>query len=55
MMKKIIATLTLAFLAAASFAADIPRVVTECGPWVTGVTDDAMTVVWISSDRKSVV
>ncbi len=51
-MKKIIATFALAFLAAASFAADIPRVVTECGPWVMGVTDDAMTVVWISSDRS---
>lgn len=34
------------------FAADIPRVVTECGPWVMGVTDNEMTVVWISSDRS---
>ncbi len=34
------------------FAADIPRVVTECGPWVMGVTDSEMTVVWISSDRS---
>lgn len=36
----------------ALFAADIPRVVTECGPWVMGVTDNEMTVVWISSDRS---
>ncbi len=32
-------------------SAGIPQVTTECGPWVTNVTENEMTVVWISSDR----
>ena len=37
--------------AAAAFAADPPRVKTKCGPWVVGVTETEMTVVWTSTDR----
>ena len=33
------------------FAADPPRVKTKCGPWVVGVTETEMTVVWTSTDR----
>jgi len=51
-MKKTLFSALLALWTALSFAADIPRVVTECGPWVMGVTDSEMTVVWISSDRS---
>ncbi len=50
-MKRILLTLILAICAASASAVDIPHVTTECGPWVTNVTENEMTVVWISSDR----
>lgn len=51
-MKKLLCALAAVLCAAATFAAEIPRVTTECGPWVVGVTENEMTVVWISSDRS---
>ncbi len=50
-MKRILSTLLLILGTAVAFAIDIPRVKTECGPWVTNVKDDEITVVWISTDR----
>lgn len=44
-------SLMLVFVAAMAFAADPPRVNTKCGPWVVGVTETEMTVVWTSTDR----
>ena len=41
----------LTVLAVVAFAADPPRVKTKCGPWVVGVTETEMTVVWTSTDR----
>jgi predicted phosphodiesterase len=41
----------LTLLAVVAFAADPPRVNTKCGPWVVGVTETEMTVVWTSTDR----
>lgn len=41
----------LTLLAFVAFAADPPRVNTKCGPWVVGVTETEMTVVWTSTDR----
>ncbi len=41
----------LMLLAVVAFAADPPRVNTKCGPWVVGVTETEMTVVWTSTDR----
>jgi predicted phosphodiesterase len=41
----------LTLLAVVAFAADPPRVKTKCGPWVVGVTETEMTVVWTSTDR----
>ena len=41
----------LTLLAVVAYAADPPRVNTKCGPWVVGVTETEMTVVWTSTDR----
>ena len=41
----------LTLLAVVAFAADPPRVNTKCGPWVVGVTETEMTVVWTSTNR----
>ena len=41
----------LTLLAVVAFAADPLRVKTKCGPWVVGVTETEMTVVWTSTDR----
>ena len=50
-MKKMILSIMLVVAAAVAFAADPPRVKTKCGPWVVGVTETEMTVVWTSTDR----
>ena len=50
-MKRSVFALFASLCATLLSAADIPRVSTECGPWVTGVTESEMTVVWISTDR----
>ena len=36
---------------AVAFAADPPRAKTKCGPWVVGVSETEMTVVWTSTER----
>lgn len=48
----LLASLLATAMPAAVSAADIPRVSTECGPWVVGVTESEMTVVWISTERS---
>lgn len=50
-MKRLCFSLMLTLLAFVAFAADPPRVNTKCGPWVVGVTETEMTVVWTSTDR----
>ena len=50
-MKRLFLTFVALVAVAAVFAADPPRVKTKCGPWVVGVTDTEMTVVWTSTDR----
>ena len=50
-MKRLCFSLMLTLLAVVAFAADPPRVNTKCGPWVVGVTETEMTVVWTSTDR----
>lgn len=50
-MKRLCFSLMLSLLAVVAFAADPPRVKTKCGPWVVGVTETEMTVVWTSTDR----
>ena len=50
-MKRLCFSLMLTLLAVVAFAADPPRVKTKCGPWVVGVTETEMTVVWTSTDR----
>ena len=50
-MKRLCFSLMLTLLAVVAFAADPLRVKTKCGPWVVGVTETEMTVVWTSTDR----
>ena len=50
-MKKFILSVMLVVAAAVAFAADPPRAKTKCGPWVVGVTETEMTVVWTSTER----
>ena len=50
-MKRLCFSLMLTLLAVVAYAADPPRVNTKCGPWVVGVTETEMTVVWTSTDR----
>lgn len=50
-MKRLCFSLMLTLLAVVAFAADPPRVKTKCGPWVVGVTETEMIVVWTSTDR----
>ena len=50
-LKRLCFSLMLTLLAVVAFAADPPRVNTKCGPWVVGVTETEMTVVWTSTDR----
>lgn len=38
--------------AAVTAAAQVPEASTACGPWVVDMTDDAFTVVWVSTDRS---
>ena len=50
-MKKFILSVMLVVATAVAFAADPPRAKTKCGPWVVGVTETEMTVVWTSTER----
>ena len=50
-MKRLLFTFVLLLAVAASHAADPPRAKTKCGPWVVGVTETEMTVVWTSTER----
>ncbi|MBR5139381.1 MAG: metallophosphoesterase [Alistipes sp.] len=50
-MRRIFLSLVLIVVSAAAFAADPPRAKTKCGPWVVGVTESEMTVVWTSTER----
>lgn len=50
-MKRIFLSFMLVLVAAAAFAADPPKAQTKCGPWVVGVTETEMTVVWTSTVR----
>ena len=50
-MKRLLFAVVALVFSAAAFAADPPRVKTKCGPWVVGVTETEMTVVWTSTDR----
>lgn len=51
-MKRLFALLLPMVFAAATAAAQVPVASTACGPWVVGMTDDAFTVVWISTERS---
>ncbi len=51
-MKKLILAILLGLSVSAMFAQEVPLVNTECGPWVTNVTENEMTVVWISTGRS---
>lgn len=50
MMSKIIAVIV-AFVLAQSVVAEPPKSDIQCGPWVVGVTETEMTVVWTSTER----
>lgn len=50
-MKRIFLSFMLVLVAVAAFAADPPKAQTKCGPWVVGVTETEMTVVWTSTVR----
>ena len=50
-MKRLFLSIMLIVAASAAFAADPPRAKTKCGPWVVGVTETEMTVVWTSTER----
>lgn len=49
-MKKLM-SVVIASVLAQSVVAEPPRAETRCGPWVVGVTDTEMTVVWTSTER----
>lgn len=49
-MNKIV-IIVVAMMLAQYVAAEAPRVETQCGPWVVGVTETEMTIVWTSTDR----
>ena len=49
-MKKLM-SIVVASVLAQSAVAEPPRAETQCGPWVVGVTDTEMTVVWTSTER----
>ena len=51
-MKKIIFCIALLVSMLSASAAEIPTPKTKCGPWVVGVTDTEMTIVWISDHRS---
>ena len=50
-MKRLFLSIVALVAAAVAFAADPPKANTKCGPWVVGVTDTEMTVVWTSTVR----
>ena len=51
-MKKILFCIAFIVSMFSATAADIPTPKTKCGPWVVGVTDTEMTIVWISDIRS---
>lgn len=53
-MKKIFTSILLllaALICGVGFAAEIPVAKTKCGPWVVGVSETEMTIVWTSTER----
>ncbi len=50
-MKRFILTALLAIAAATASADGLKPVKIECGPWVMNVTENEMTVVWMTADR----
>ena len=51
-MKRFLLSLALAVVAVASYAAEIPVPKIQCGPWVVGVTENEMTLMWITTERS---
>lgn len=51
-MKRIFALLLPLVFSAVTTAAQAPTAHTACGPWVVSMTEDAFTVVWISTERS---
>ncbi len=51
-MKKLLFTALFAMAAVIASADDLKPVKVECGPWVMNVTENEMTVVWITTDRS---
>lgn len=51
-MKKILFCIVLLVSMLSTSAAEMPTAKTKCGPWVVGVTDTEMTIVWISDHRS---
>ncbi len=50
-MRKFLLPALLAMTVAAASAEELKPVKIECGPWVMNVTENEMTVVWITTDR----
>ncbi len=49
-MKKIV-SIVVTLILAQYVMAEPPKAETQCGPWVVGVTETEMTIVWTSTDR----
>ena len=50
-MKRIFLSLVLLFSFTVAFSAEIPVPKFKCGPWVVGVSESEMTIVWTSTER----
>ena len=51
-MKRFLLSLVLALVTIVSYAAEIPVPKIQCGPWVVGVTENEMTIMWITTERS---
>ena len=45
-------SLVLSLDALVTYAAEIPVPQIQCGPWVVGVTENEMTIMWITTERS---
>ena len=51
-MKRFFFSLALSLVALVTYAAEIPVPQIQCGPWVVGVTENEMTIMWITTERS---